>query len=159
MGEAISAFFEAIAPVLEWIGYAVLAVLVLFLLHRLWKYLSDGESDFVDEPVTTAISARSSNDWLPSEDPDALAQAGDFERAIAVLLLLALRKFGWGARPEDRSRTAREVLAEVPPSDSRRTGLRALVDDVEPLRFGGVIADAGAYHRARSLFHALGEAR
>jgi hypothetical protein len=97
------------------------------------------------------------DDWFPAEDPEQLAALGQFERAILLLLLHALRRVGWGRSPRDRSRTAREVLEAISETDRRRPALGALVERVEPIRFGGVETNAMHYDAVRALFLQLCE--
>lgn len=95
---------------------------------------------------------------LTSEDadPDALAAEGRYAEAIAALLARSLRAVGW--RPtQERSRTAREVLAGLPSTDPRRAPLRRIVTLGERVRFAGDAATAALYAETKRWYEALTE--
>lgn len=156
---AIGDFFAAVGPFVRWLAYVLLAVGALYLVARLIRHVSD-QKDATDTPVLQPVveTRRVGALQIPGDDPDSLAAEGKFDRAIYILLLRALRQAGWGSAPGDASRTAREVARSVAEADRRHPPLRDLVALAEPVRFGGVIAEAQLYERARRHYLDLCEA-
>ncbi len=109
----------------------------------------------VDVPADALIN----DPWLVDGDPDALAAAGEFERAMGALLLRALRACGWGEHGTDRSVTAREVLSALGAGDARRGLLREVVGQAELVRFGGRPATAEGFAEMRAKVAAMAQAR
>lgn len=158
LADAIGAFFEAVGPFLKVLLYGLLVVAVLYLVARLVNHLAEpGETSEDAQPTTVVRSQRVDELPIPPDDPDALAAQGQFDRAIYVLLLRALRQVGWGGAPGDASLTAREVAGGVAETDRRQSPLRQLVALSEPVRFGGVAAGAQTYGEARRHYLALCE--
>ena len=159
LSESIGRFLDGIAPIVEIAVYAGLAVLAGFLVYRLLRHRGTRKEAEPEAPRAVVSRPRQPNEnWLPFEDPEDLAAQGQYGRAVLLLLLLGLRRVGWGNHPRDRARTAREVLGDVPELDRRRSALGELVERVEPVRFGGLEADAQVYREVHAIFVRLREA-
>lgn len=109
--------------------------------------------------VDVPIDVLANDPWLVDGDPDALAAAGEFERAMGALLLRALRASGWGEHGTDRSVTAREVVVGLSASDPRRGLLGLVVSQAELVRFGGRPATAEGFAAMRANVEAIFAAR
>ena len=160
LSESIGRFLDGIAPIIEIVVYLGLALLVGFLVYRFLKHRAVPQEIEPEAPraAVSRVAAPPDENWLPFEDPEDLAARGQYRRAVLLLLLLGLRRVGWGNHPRDRARTAREVLRDVPESDRRRSALGELVERVEPVRFGGLEADADVYREVHGIFVRLREA-
>lgn len=159
LADAFVAFIQAVAPLLKVALYVALGGFAVYLMYRLYSHHTRREekAEAVVGPAPVESRRPTVDEWLPAEDPEDLAALGQFERAILLLLLHALKRVGWGASPSDRARTAREVLGAISETDRRHPALGALVECVEPIRFGGVETDATHYHSVRVLFLQLCE--
>jgi len=92
-------------------------------------------------------------------DPRRLAAEGQYDRAVHVLLLLAIRRVSErsGVDPA-RSWTSRELARRLLMPDRARDGLRSLVRAVERSHFGGAVVAAEDYDRCLDLYRtATGE--
>ncbi len=133
-----------------------LLVLLVFLLLRDWnaggpvvvrkrgKMAPPGR-----EPVSSPGGGE--EEVLPG-DPDALAERGRYDLAVAALLVRALEKTGWSRAGRARSLTAREVLGGLSREDPRREILAAILGPAEAVRFGGRPATAELYGELRARF-------
>jgi hypothetical protein len=136
--------------VLLWVALAVLAVLVATWIGR---RLGVGARDVEVAPDAVAGGAAE----LPVENAEALAAEGRFAEAIHVLLLDTLATLARAGRLPP-SLTSREIVGRVPLAPGAREALRALVEAVEVIWFGGAVPAEGDYRRCLERFHAFRDA-
>jgi hypothetical protein len=138
----------------------LVGVLLLLLFWLLRDFLVgtsriEGRGDRHGDPGGTDGSARD-----PAlDDPRRLAAQGQYERAVHVLLLLAIRRVceRSGVDPA-RSWTSRELARRLLMPDPARDGLRSLVRTVERSHFGGAAVAAEDYDRCLDFYRtATGE--
>jgi hypothetical protein len=148
---SIPASGAPIAQGLMWIVVVVAAgLLVMYLVSELRGYSRVAQVAGGAAPTPEDVAAVVEK---PLGDADALAAAGRFGEAIHVLLLRTfeelMRKLD---RPVPRSRTSREILAEVPLPDEARGALAHLVSAVELSFFGGAEPGAEDYRTCVATF-------
>jgi hypothetical protein len=148
-------WFRGLAPVLEALVWGALGVLVVVLVLALLRArMPKLTGPAPAAPVRTHRAARaespppSIDPWLADGDPEALAAAGEFERAIAALLVRALRALDWGKTQADYALTVREVWRRLPEDHGARPAFGAALAIAERVRFGGRTA-------TRELFDAM----
>ena len=129
--------------VAQGIVWVIAGVLVILLILFIVREFGGGQN--VVAPATIApggdASAAAANAAVverPLDDAEALARAGRFGEAIHVLLLRTLEELVRRLdRPLPRSRTSREILAEVRLPEEAHGALAHLIGAVEVSFFGG----------------------
>jgi Domain of unknown function (DUF4129) len=150
---------SAVASVVMYVvaGVAIL-LLILFLVRELGGYEKnveggDGKLAAETPEATAAVVER------PLDDAEVLARAGRFGEAIHALLLRTLEELMRRLdRPLPRSKTSREILAEVRLPDEARGALSHLVSAVEVSFFGGAEPGAEDYQVCVERFRRFADA-
>lgn len=150
MGGGLGALGGLISQILLVVVIAALLGLVGILLYSLWQ--SRGQRDAPSEAPGVSMGERVHEDgplpWVVG-DPDALARERRFAEAILALLVQSLQASGWRG-PEQRSRTAREILFALAGTDPRRPPLSEVVRLAERVRFAGEPATEALFHEVRA---------
>jgi hypothetical protein len=132
---------SVVAQGIVWVIAGVLLVLlVLFLLREFGTGGKNVVAPTVAAPDDAAAAAAANAAVVerPLDDAEALARAGRFGEAIHVLLLRTLEELVRRLdRPLPRSRTSREILAEVRLPEEAHGALAHLIGAVEVSFFGG----------------------
>lgn len=148
---------DGLVLVLQALGIAVLAVVVLLIIWRIALAVSNrsdtAESSKSDTPSDSGASLRDNAPTRPHAD---LAEDDHYDEAIHRLLLevldaLAERQKGL-ASP---SLTARELLRRARIDDESHRHLAALVRAVEEILFARRSADAAKYEACVDHYHAI----
>jgi hypothetical protein len=151
-----------VPPGSSWVAYVLLAVAIVVVVVLLVGVLArarTGGGELAPAHVRSrpAPAPHLGRNLAELEgDPDALAGAGRYAEAIGAAMIRGLRAVGWRPEGHMRSRTAREILASVEPSDARRAALAELVRIEERVAFGGDEATRERWDEARSRWLEIG---
>lgn len=152
LGGGKANFLSAALEIVVWVVAAALLVALVWLLlrgraaaRREPPRAPHDEARLLRRAKAASQASVLPDPWLVDGDPDALAAQGDYERAMAAMLVRALRAAGWGHSQTENAVTAREVAARLPPSDARRVPLQQCITLAELVRFGGRPASESTY--------------
>lgn len=151
--------FDAIGPLLGYIGLGILALLIGWLLWFMFgealsvrfggsgRQTEDVSESVIEDVRPDADTARS---WL--DEADALAKEGRFAEAVHLLLFRSIEDIQVRKGSVPRSLTAREIggLGDLP--ERARSALDPIIRVVERSFFGGRDVDADGWRTARSSY-------
>jgi hypothetical protein len=148
-----------IASSMLWvIVIVVVLLLIVFLVRELRGYESPAQVGVAAGPGEAAETTAAIVEQ-PLDDAEALARAGRFGEAIHALLLRTLEELMRRLdRPLPRSKTSREILAEVRLPEEARGALGHLVSAVEVSFFGGAEPGEGDYQACVERFRRFADA-
>jgi hypothetical protein len=154
----LGGLFGAASQLTSYVMLVVVGVALLVLLGFVVAALLRRRDTLTNDvaPIRPLRRGALSTEDLPLDlgDPDALAAQGRYADAILATLVLALKSSGW--RPDaQRSRTAREVLFAMAPSDPRQPHLRDVVRRAERVRFAGEEATRELFEAVRADYALL----
>jgi hypothetical protein len=133
---SVAPFAANLAQIIFWVGIGVAIVLVIVLILRSVGVLG-GQAVSEDDAVEDEEAEAASAPLAPSDDAEALANAGRYEEATHLLLLHAVEHLRKQTRRDvARSHTSRELCDRLPPDAERRTAFADLVVAVEVSHFG-----------------------
>lgn len=159
IGNFFADIFDAIGPLLGYVGLGILALLIGWLLWfmfgealsarfgRSGKQTEQVEDSTIEDVRPDAQTARS---WL--EEADELARQGRFAEAVHLLLFRSIEDIQTRKGAVPRSLTAREIggLGDLP--ERARSALDPIIRVVERSFFGGRDVDADGWKTARSSY-------
>lgn len=138
------------------IGWALLAVILIFVIHRVLTFLLERVAPSAQAPPSCAMPA-----WQPSadqarlmlRDADALAEEGRFDEAAHMLLLVAIQEIR-DRRPGivAPALTSREIARRPELSPRARAVFSEIAQVVEGAVFGARPLSASLFARCRRAF-------
>ncbi|TNE49065.1 MAG: DUF4129 domain-containing protein [Deltaproteobacteria bacterium] len=140
---------QGCAQLTPWVFLGIALFLLLLWLRQYIRRLEATRKVEIEtvESVPTVLGME-----MPVDaDPLDYAKLGDWEKAIAALLLRSLRNVGWKPEGKGKSQTPREILRTLSSSDPRRLPLQELLFLTERVRFGGEEATEILFGQAQGL--------
>lgn len=140
---------QGCAQLTPWVFLGIALFLLLLWLRQYIRRLEATRKVEIEtvESVPTVLGMEMPVDANPLD----YAKLGDWEKAIAALLLRSLRQVGWKPEGKGKSQTPREILRTLPSSDARRSPLQELLLLTERVRFGGEEATQTLFEQAQGL--------
>lgn len=150
--QALKPMFEVTGGCAQIAPWVFLGIALFLLLLWLQQHIRRIQATKKVEPEVVESAPTVLGMEVPVDaDPLAYAKLGQWEMAIATILLQCLKEVGWKSEGKGKSQTPREILRTLPSSDTRRNPLRQLLVLTERVRFGGEPATETLFTEAQTL--------